>query len=55
MKLSLKYLQNERDSNEFIGLLNLSNIKTNNLLINNDTNNEIIDAEIENDKKLLEV
>ena len=55
LKLSLKYLQNERDGNEFMGLLNLSNIQTKNLLVNGEERNEIINVDIEDDRKLLEV
>ena len=53
LEFSLEYLKNERDTNEFMGLLNLSNIQINNIPIeNSQTHNEIIDTEIEDDKKI---
>ena len=54
LELSLKYLKDERANNEFKGLLNLSNIQKNNHHQGSSEAN-IIDAEIEDDKKLLGV
>ena len=56
LEFSLEYLKNERETNEFIGLFNLSNIQRNNIPIensqieNSQINNEIIDTEIEDER-----